>query len=121
MNYAAIEKLCLSLPGVTLEYPFGPAKVFKVGGKMFSLISIGENGKAEGVWFKAGETSFAILTRIKGIKPCPYLARAHWVAMEGLKPLTPKELRAYLIRAHARAAQTLSRKKRKELGLSGPD
>jgi predicted DNA-binding protein (MmcQ/YjbR family) len=115
MNYAAIEKLCLSLPGTTLEYPFGPAKVFKVGGKMFALISIGERGKPEGVWFKAGETSFAILTRIKGIMPCPYLARAHWVAMEGLKSLTPKELRAYLIRAHGLAAVTLSKKKRQSI------
>ncbi len=117
MRYADIEAHCLSLPGVTKEHPFGDSDVFKVGGKMFALISV-QDGKPAGVWFKAGAMSAAILTEIDGIRPCPYLARAHWVAMEGLKPLAAKELRAYLSRAHGLVAAGLSKKKREALGIA---
>ena len=120
MRYADVEAHCLALPGVTLEHPFGDSHVFKVGGKMFALISM-EDGKPAGVWFKAGATSATILTQIPGIRPCPYLARAHWVAMDGLKRLTARELREYLSRAHALVAGKLSKKKRTELGIpEGP-
>ena len=118
MTYADVEAHCLALAGVTREFPFGRSPVFKVGGKMFAVISTREDGKQTGVWFKAGAMSAAILTRIDGIKPCPYLARAHWVAMEGLKPLRPKELKGYLTRAHALVASGLSKKKRQELGIA---
>ena len=117
MRYADIEAHCLALPGVTKEHPFGDSDVFKVGGKMFALVPYGDGGRPAGVWFKAGQTSAAILTEIEGIRPCPYLARAHWVAMDGLKALTPRELREYLSRAHALAASGLSKKKQRELGL----
>lgn len=116
MRYADIEAHCLALPGVTKEHPFGDSDVFKVGGKMFALISV-QDGRPAGVWFKAGQTSAAILTQIEGIRPCPYLARAHWVAMDGLKALKPGELREYLSRAHALVASGLSKKKQRELGL----
>lgn len=117
MGYADVEAHCMAMPGVTLEHPFGDSAVFKVGGKMFALISM-DGGRPAGIWFKAGRTSAAILTQIKGIEPCPYLARAHWVAMDGLKPLKAKELRAYLTRAHALVASGLSKKKRAELGIA---
>ena len=117
MAYADIEAHCLALPGVTKEHPFGDSPVFKVGGKMFALISM-RDGKPSGIWFKAGQTSAAILTQLDGIRPCPYLARAHWVAMDGLKPLKPKEVRSYLTRAHGLVAAGLSKKKREALGIA---
>lgn len=116
MRYADVEAHCLALPGVTLEHPFGDSHVFKVGGKMFALISM-VGGKPAGLWFKVGATSATILTQIPGIQPCPYLARAHWVAMDGLKRLKARELREYLSRAHALVAGNLSKKKRAELGI----
>ena len=70
------------------------------------------------MWFKAGETSARILTQIDGIGPCPYLARAHWVAMERLSALKASELREYLRRAHGLVAQGLSKKKRASLGIA---
>jgi predicted DNA-binding protein (MmcQ/YjbR family) len=118
VSYAAIEKHCLALAGVTLEHPFGDSKVFKVGGKMFAMIPM-EGKIPSGVWFKAGETSMAILVEIAGIRPCPYLARAKWVAMDDLKPLRLAELRQYLTRAHAIVASGLPRKKREALGIAG--
>jgi predicted DNA-binding protein (MmcQ/YjbR family) len=117
MSYAAIEKHCMGLAGVTRHTPWGESPVFKVGGKMFAMISR-DGGRASGVWFKAGEASFAILTRLKGIKPCPYLARAHWVALDGLAPLKPNELREYLTRAHGLVAAGLPKKTRASLGIA---
>jgi predicted DNA-binding protein (MmcQ/YjbR family) len=117
VSYAAIERHCLSLPGTSVHTPWGESRVFKVGGKMFAMISM-DNGRSTGVWFKAGEQSFRILTAIDGIRPCPYLARAHWVATEGLKALKPAELKAYLTRAHAQVAANLPKKTRASLGIS---
>ncbi|MGO9909440.1 MAG: MmcQ/YjbR family DNA-binding protein [Solirubrobacteraceae bacterium] len=38
MDAAALRRRCLSLPGSTETFPFGPqTSVFKVGGKMFAL------------------------------------------------------------------------------------
>ncbi len=117
MRYADVEAHCLSLPGVTREFPFGESPVFKVGGKMFALVSM-RDGKASGVWFKAGETSARILTQLDGIRPCPYLARAHWVAMDRINALKTRELREYLRRAHGMVAQGLPKKKRAALGIA---
>jgi predicted DNA-binding protein (MmcQ/YjbR family) len=116
MRYADIESHCTALPGVSVHTPWSESRVFKVGGKMFAMIVM-DGRQPRGVWFKAGEASFAIRTRVKGIEPCPYLARAYWVAMDGLKPLKAKELRAYLTRAHVLVAAGLSKKKRESLGI----
>jgi len=118
MRYADVEAHCMSMPAVSVHTPWGDSRVFKVGGKMFAMITIDENRKPDGVWFKAGETSFRILTQQDGIKPCPYLARAHWVACDGINVLKAKELRAYLARAHALVAAGLSKKKRAALGIA---
>lgn len=117
MRYTDIERFCLSLPGTSLHRPWGDSRVFKVGGKMFAMIAM-EGKRPGGVWFKAGEASFRILTEIEGISPCPYLARAHWVALDSPKILKSRELRAYLARAHALVAGTLPKKKRAALGIA---
>jgi predicted DNA-binding protein (MmcQ/YjbR family) len=117
VSYAAVEKHCLGLPGVTRDQPFGDSHVFKVGGKMFAMVPM-TGKKASGVWFKAGETSMRILVEIDGIYPCPYLARAKWVAMDDLKPLKLGELKQYLTRAHAIVASGLPKKKREALGIA---
>jgi len=117
MRYGDVDAHCRAMPGVTVHTPWGDSVVYKVGGKMFAMIPM-DGKKPSGVWFKAGETSARILTQIRGIQPCPYLARAHWVAMDNLRPLKAKELREYLTRAHALVAQGLSKKKRASLGIA---
>ena len=118
MNYKDVEKHCLSLAGTSVHTPWDDSRVYKVGGKMFAMLAYDERAKPAEIWFKAGHASFPILTRIKGIRPCPYLARAQWVAVDGLKVLKPGELKAYLERAHAIVAASLSKKKRAALGIA---
>ena len=60
---------------------------------------------------------FDALSRSRGFRPAPYLARAKWVALEQPKVLTPDQLKAYLKRAHAVIAAALPKKKQAELGL----
>jgi predicted DNA-binding protein (MmcQ/YjbR family) len=117
MTPKAVEKFLLSFAGATRSIQWGDDHVFKVGGKMFAVMGPPDN-KLHGLSFKAGESSFAILTKQKGIIPAPYLARAHWVQLERMSALSDKELKAYLSRAHALVAAGLSKKKRAALGIA---
>ena len=116
MRHAEIEEFCLSLRGATLSVQWGEERVYKLGGKMFAMLGP-RNDRPHHLFFKAGETSFHILTHMRHIIPAPYLARAHWVYLERLDALKTKELKAYLERAHALVAAGLSKKKRVALGL----
>ncbi|HWA88475.1 MAG TPA: MmcQ/YjbR family DNA-binding protein [Rhizomicrobium sp.] len=116
MKYAEIEKFCLSLKGATRSVQWGDHHVFKVGDKMFAVL--GDQGaKPQTMSFKTGDDSFDILTKAKNIIPAPYMARAKWVMLEKLDALNPKELKAYLTRAHALVASGLTKKKRAALGI----
>jgi len=117
MKYVEIEKFCLSLPGATLSIQWGSDHVYKIAGKMFAVLGPPEM-RPQTMSFKAGDASFEILTKAKNIIPAPYLARAKWVYLEKLDALNTKELKAYLIRAHALVAEGLSKKKRVELGIA---
>src|SRR5262245_12027371 len=112
-----IDQFCGKLTAATRSVQWEGVIVFKVGGKMFALIAPDENGRPSDLWFKSAPEHFDALSRSRGFKPAPYLARAKWVALEDPKVLTPVELRAYLTRAHAVIAAALPRKKQAELGL----
>ena len=117
MNYRDVERHCLALPGAERTEPWSDTTVFKIAGKMFAVIVHDDAHKPIGLWFKASDYSYEILTQIEGIGPCPYFWRAKWVEMTGLKPLKPHELKAYLTRAHALVAARLSKKTRATLGI----
>ena len=95
MTPKAVEKFLLSFAGATRSIQWGDDHVFKVGGKMFAVMGPPDN-KLRGLSFKAGESSFAILTKQKGIIPAPYLARAHWVAIRDWEVFRRSELEGLL-------------------------
>jgi predicted DNA-binding protein (MmcQ/YjbR family) len=117
MTSAQVEKFCLSLPGATLSIQWGADRVFKVVGRMFAAMGPREI-RPQTLSFKASDESFHILTRARHIIPAPYLARAQWVQLQKLDALSAKELRAYLVRAHALVAERLPRKTRLALGIA---
>ena len=116
MTPAAIRKLCLSLPGATESIQWGGERVFKVGGKMFAVISAARD--ADAMSFKAGDESFRLLTELPGLSPAPYLARAMWVKIAPLASQPPSDLAAYLRRAHALVVAALSKKMRESLATN---
>src|SRR5882757_9119600 len=66
-----------------------------IGGKMFALMNL--DADSNGVLsFAAGPEGAAELLEVDGIFPAPYLARAHWVAMERWNVLRASELQARL-------------------------
>ena len=117
MRLDSLKSFALSLPAATVIKQWGENLVFKVGGKMFAVTGPPKM-RPQTLSFKAGDSSFDILTRAKNIIPAPYLARAKWVNLQKLDALITRELKAYLMQAHALVAAGLTKKKRAELGLA---
>ncbi|GAA0627204.1 MmcQ/YjbR family DNA-binding protein [Brevundimonas kwangchunensis] len=113
MDRAGIGKVCLSLPGATLDHPFGEHHdAYRVGGKMF--VMVGEQG---GVSFKVSDIAFAVLTEDGRARPAPYLARAKWVNLPEPAAWLDDELAEHFAIAHSIIAAKLTKKQRAELGL----
>ena len=110
----ALRRLCLDLPGTTLEHSFGENHdVFKVGGKMFAI-----RGGEGGLSFKASDIAYTVLTETGRAKPAPYMARARWVHLEDPSAWPQEELAEHLRTAHGLIAAKLTQKARAELGLA---
>src|SRR6185312_11919247 len=119
MPYDQITKFMLSLPGAELSIKWGSDHIFVVGGKMFAGMGP-KTQKPHGISFKADEIGFEVLTKKRGITPSKYLARAHWVSLDTLERLPDKQLKEYLVRAHALVAAGLPKKMRASLGIAEP-
>jgi predicted DNA-binding protein (MmcQ/YjbR family) len=76
MTLEQIRALCLSFPGATEQIQWGNDLLFKVAGKMFVVTGF-ERGSP--LTIKCADEAFYELTELPGIRPAPYLARAHWV------------------------------------------
>jgi predicted DNA-binding protein (MmcQ/YjbR family) len=87
-----------------------------IGGKMFALVNLDADGRAV-ISFCAGQERYSELLEREGIFPAPYLARAHWVAVERWDVFRPSEWKAELTAAHAIIAARLPRKTRDILAM----
>ena len=114
MAQAALDKFCRSLPGATMDIAWGDHQVYKVGGKMFAVLTA--RGTAS---FKANDVAFEMLVETGVARPSPYMARAKWLYVDDVKKFPKGELRQYIADAHAQVAKKLSRKRQLALGLAG--
>lgn len=113
MDRAGVGKVCLALPGVTLDHPFGDEHdAYKVGGKMFALV-----GGEGGVSFKVSDIAYEVLTESGHARPAPYLARARWVNLPDPAAWPDDELGEHLAIAHGIVAAKLTKTARAALGL----
>ncbi len=114
MGREGVGKVCLALPGVTLDHPFGDDHdAYKVGGKMFAII-----GGDGGLSFKVSDIAYEVLTESGLAAPAPYLARAKWVFLADPDAWDEAELAEHLEIAHGIIAAKLTKKARAELGLA---
>ncbi len=119
MKYNAYNAFCKSLPATTYVMQWGGAHVWKVGGKVFAIGGWTREGTC-GFTFKTSELDYEILRERPGCRPAPYLASRgmKWIQHYDKPGLLDKDLKYYLEKSHHLVSQGLSKKKRKELGLS---
>jgi predicted DNA-binding protein (MmcQ/YjbR family) len=117
LRLAALRRFCLALPGASETVQWGEDRVYKVGGKMFAVCGM-DGRRLRGLSIKVSDDSALILTRLPGIVPAPYLARAGWVRLDRLDRLPPDQLRGYVRRSHALVVAGLSRRRREGLGAA---
>jgi len=113
MDIDWVRNVCLKLPQATENVQWGADLVFKVADKMFAVTSL-EPAKVC-LSFKASPEDFAELTERPGIIPAPYLARAHWVALESPDALPAAELRRLIEKSYALVVGKLPKKVREKL------
>jgi len=113
MDREGVGKVCLALPGATLDHPFGEHNdAWRVGGKMFAMV-----GEQAGISFKVSDIAYEVLTGSGRARPAPYLARAKWVNLTGIGQWPDDELAEHLAIAHGIVAAKLTKKQRAALGL----
>jgi len=108
MTTDQIAAFCLALPGTREDLKWGSNRVFSVAGnKMFAVLDfLGEN-----LAFKVHSDLFLGFVDRPGIRPAPYLARAHWISMSSCQiPMGDDELRDLLTRAHQLVVRKLPKR-----------
>lgn len=103
MDAETLRTFLLTLPDVCETMQWGDNLVYwvgdkSIGGKMFAVVILHPDHGAV-ISFAAGPEGFAELVEREGIFPAPYLARAHWVAVERWNTLAPREVQRLLTRA----------------------
>jgi predicted DNA-binding protein (MmcQ/YjbR family) len=58
------------------------------------------------------------LTGVPGIVPAPYVARAHWVQVQGAKALADEPARALVARSHAHILAQLTRREHEAIAAA---
>jgi predicted DNA-binding protein (MmcQ/YjbR family) len=85
MSVESIRSFCLSFPHASEKLQWGEVLCFKVGGKIFALLSL--SSVPPRLMFKCEPEIFAELVEQEDIIPAPYLGRYKWVALERLDVL----------------------------------
>ena len=121
MDAEALRAYLLTLPDVVETMQWGDNLVFwvgdkAIGGKMFVLAGLSPDHGAV-LSFAAGPERFAELVEREGLFPAPYLARAHWVAMERWDTVPARELQGLLCHARELVAAKLPKRTRDVLAL----
>ena len=113
MTIDRIRNYCLRLPHVTEDVKWENNLVFSIGNKMFAIVSL-EPGE---IWlsFKCTPEEFAELSEHPGCLPAPYLARAHWVAVEHPDALDSQDIERLLSQSYELVFAKLTKKMQREL------
>jgi predicted DNA-binding protein (MmcQ/YjbR family) len=120
MNTESTREHCLSLRYVTENVQWGADLLFKVGGKMFAVMSL-EPARVV-LSLKATPDKFFELQEVEGIIPAPYMARNQWLALERWDALRDDDLRDLLNTSYELIFAKLPRKSQEalEAGTKAP-
>ncbi len=102
MSVEAIRAYCLSFPQATEKLQWGEVLCFKVGGKIFALLSL--RSVPPRLMFKCEPETFSELVEHEDIIPAPYLGRYHWVAFERMDVLPWIDTRELITKSYEMVA-----------------
>ena len=97
-----IQRFCFSFPQATENLQWGDELCFKVGGKIFAVLSL--SSVPQRLAFKCTPEKFAELVEWEGIVPAPYVGRYKWVSLERLDALQWSELKDLLRQSYGMVA-----------------
>jgi predicted DNA-binding protein (MmcQ/YjbR family) len=121
MDAERMRAMVLKLPHVAETMQWGANLVFwvgdkAIGGKMFALVNLDADGRGV-ISYAAGPERYAELLERDGVSPAPYLARAHWVAVERWDVFRQTEWQSEMEAAHALIAAKLPKRTRDVLAM----
>src|SRR5436190_23606364 len=114
MDIESVRSFCLSLPHVDEKVQWGNDLLFRIGEKMFAVVSL-ESASDHCMSFKCTPEVFEELTEREGIVPAPYVARYHWVALERFAALKDAELKKLIKNSYELVRAKLPAKLRAQL------
>lgn len=117
MTRDELTAFCAAQPQATHVVQWGNADVYKVGGKVFAVVGMGETGNT--VTFKASELAFEVLSDSPGLRPAPYMASRglKWIQHYDEPGLSDDSLRDHIRASYDMVVAKLTRKQRSALGL----
>ncbi len=119
MRLDRLRAFALSLPHATVVKQWGETLVFKIGGKMFMIVSL-DGDTAEAIALKCSPADYdRLLDEVGGTRPASHnLYKSHWVTLED-----PEALAETRLKAQVRAAYDLIRAalpKKMQAAISAP-
>lgn len=107
MEIEDVAAFCLNLPGAREDYKWGGVRVFSIADtKMFAVMGLAGNDLS----FKVGAELFLGYVDRPGVRPAPYLARAHWITLTYPFAMGKDELKGLLTRSHQLVVGKLSKR-----------
>ncbi|MGC2476255.1 MAG: MmcQ/YjbR family DNA-binding protein [Candidatus Sulfotelmatobacter sp.] len=111
MTVDEIRDYCLSFPEATENLQWGDDLCFKIGGKIFAIVSLDDPR----LCFKCTPDTFAELIERQDIHPAPYVGRYKWVMLDRLDALRNNELKDLIRHSYemvaAKAPKKISKQK----------
>jgi predicted DNA-binding protein (MmcQ/YjbR family) len=118
MSVEFVREVAMALPNVTEQIQWEDHLLFKIGGKMFAITTLGPVGVRLSV--KSTPEKFAELTEIPGVIPAPYMARNFWVALERWDAVRRSEMQELIRDSYELVLAKLPKKKQAELAGNKP-
>src|SRR5256885_15491001 len=112
MDLAKFREYCLSKPQATEGTPFGPeVVVFKVGGKMFALMSLDEIPATANLKCDP-DLALDLRDRYEQVRPGYHMNKKHWNTVEIEGSIPEAELRKMIDHSYDLVVKSLPRAKR---------
>ena len=112
MEMDSIREYCLSLPHTTEGVQWGHDLLFRISGKIFTVMSL---EPPHSLAFKCTPEKFDELIELEGIIPAPYMARNKWVMLERLDALSDSEMKKLIKDSYDMVFSKLTKKAQAEL------